>query len=330
MGKRTYNNGSYVLKSPPLDPFYIEKDSDYHPNLRHYPDYRRLQYDSVKNQFVPKVFQPNPVKSTYQDDYDIQKNETEQFKDFKTVNCAKCLKPQHYRDVDVLLKENKPSNKKEKDEEEEGGEIIDDFDYENYEILPIKGVTDEDYDDEKAIRLSGPRSVTKILRREPRKPFSLNKFPNLTIYDTTYNRMAKVNDLPDLEKKIREKQKNPDNNKLEKNKDGKYMKFLNKKPTIYTCESSHFQNVIDESQVFHPFPNYPAPTSMYTLFHTVKGDFNSSYRVHHDNRKFKIAEPDIYQIRRQIFDEEKEQIKDVLKRNNDIIKGNDDINIYNP
>ncbi|KAL6611520.1 hypothetical protein U3516DRAFT_378363 [Neocallimastix sp. 'constans'] len=178
MGKRTYNNGSYVLKSPPLDPFYIEKDSDYHPNLRHYPDYRRLQYDSVKGQFVPKVFQPNPVKSTYQDNYDLQKNETEQFKDFKTVNCAKCMKSQRYRDIDVMLKDNQASNKKEKDKNEsEEDEVIDDFDYENYEILPLNGVTDEDYGDEKTIKLTGPRSVTKILKREPRKPVNINERP---------------------------------------------------------------------------------------------------------------------------------------------------------
>ena len=60
------------------------------------------------------------------------------------------MKSQRYRDIDVMLKDNQASNKKEKDKNEsEEDEVIDDFDYENYEILPLNGVTDEDYGDEK-------------------------------------------------------------------------------------------------------------------------------------------------------------------------------------
>jgi len=323
MGKRTYNNGSHVLKSPPLDPFYIEKDSDYHPNLRHYPDYRRYQYDSVKQEFVPKFFQPIPVKSTYQEDFDIQKNEEEQFKDFKTVNCAKCVKSQNKRDIDVLLKENNYIKKNNYVSESKDDELIDDFDYDNYEILPREFVSESS--DSKKTKLKGPRSVTKILRRPPRKPF-----PNLTIYDTTYNRMAKVNDLPALEKEIRENQLTRVKDTDKNNKDKDYMKYLNKKKNIYSCESSHFQNVVDESQVFHPYPNFPAPVSIYPLFHTAKEDFKTTYRVLHNNRKFSIPEPDIYQIKKQIFEEERELINDILKKNNDSIKGNVNVNIYNP
>jgi len=174
MGKRTYNNGSHVLKSPPLNPFYIEKDSDYHPNLRHYPDYRRLQFEKYKDDFIPNFFKPIPVKSTYQDDYDINKNETEQFKDFKTIEVAKCVKLQQTRDFDVLMDKNKYMKNT-----ENSIESIDKSDEEEKEKTETQKT-------ERTLR-----PTKKILRRPPRKP---RKFPNLTIYDTTYNRLAKGGD----------------------------------------------------------------------------------------------------------------------------------------
>jgi len=310
MGKRTYNNGSHVLKSPPLNPFYIEKDSDYHPNLRHYPDYRRLQFEKYKDDFIPNFFKPIPVKSTYQDDYDINKNETEQFKDFKTIEVAKCVKLQQTRDFDVLMDKNKYMKNT-----ENSIESIDKSDEEEKEKTETQKT-------ERTLR-----PTKKILRRPPRKP---RKFPNLTIYDTTYNRLAKVNDLPELERQAREKQAQKKKNKSIDDKTN-YVKFLNRRDDkIYTDESSHFQYVIDDSDVCHPYPNFPAPFSIYPIFHSAKGDFNTTYKVFHNNQKFSISEPDIYQIRRKIFEEEREIINSILKKNNDNIKGNVNVNIYNP
>jgi len=325
MGKRTYNNGSHVLNQPPLKPFYIEKESDYHPNLRHYPDYRRYQYDSVKREFVPKIFHPNPVKSTYQDDYDVKKNEAEQFKDFETAESAKCVKLQNKRDIDVLLAKEKKAKANNHASELKDTELLNDkFDCDNFENPPKYFFSETSESMKKEVK--GPRFITKVSKRPaPKKPF-----PNLSIYDTTYNRMAKVNDLPALEKKIRDNQSKRNINTTKNNKENEYLKFLNEKNNIYTCESSHFHNIIDESQVFHPYPNFPAPSTVYSLLHTTKGDFNTSYNVLHDNRKFSVPEPDIYRIKKQIFDEEKEVIKDILKKNNDDIKGNVNVNIYNP
>ncbi|ORX84336.1 hypothetical protein BCR32DRAFT_325991 [Anaeromyces robustus] len=323
MGKRTYNNGSHVLKSPPLDPFYIEKDSDYHPNLRHFPDYRRLQYDSLKKEFVPKYFQPIPAQSTYQSDYDVNKNEKEQFKDFKTVNVAKCVKLQNKRDLDVLLKKEKMKDistkdqyiNEEKEEEEEEEEV---------EMNMNCGCSD--MKTLKTPKIRGSRSVTTVLRRPPRKPN-----PHLTIYDVSYNRLAKVNDLPEIEREVRENMELKKKNKYIDPNNEKFVKLLNKKNnTIYTDESSHFSNVIDESQVFNPFPNFPASFSIYPIFHSAKDDFNTTYRVFHNNRKFSIPEPDIYHIKRKIFEEERELINNFLKKDNKEIKGNVNVNIYNP
>jgi hypothetical protein len=190
MGKRTYNNGSYVLKSQPLEPFYVEKESDYHPNLRHFPDYRRLQYDTFRTNFIPDIFQPNPVKSTYQEDYNIQKNEEEQFKDFKTINCAKCVKPQNNRDFDVLLHKNKGIKRNNYVTESKN----EDDDSHSYpENLSGKDIPEDE--NNKTIKLRSSKSISVPLKQP---------VPNLTIYDTTYNRMAKVNDLPELEQKMRE------------------------------------------------------------------------------------------------------------------------------
>ncbi|ORX50693.1 hypothetical protein BCR36DRAFT_412190 [Piromyces finnis] len=285
MGKRTYNNGSHVLNSPPLDPFYIEKDSDYHPNLRHYPDYRRLQYDQYKKEFVPKYFQPVPIKSTYQEDYDIIKNEAENFKDLKSINAAKY---EQTRDFDDLIKEkNKVKNSND-------DIIIDEEITEDCEEVPLK-------------------------------------FPLLSIYDTTYNRMAKVNDYPEIERETRELQKQRKNkNKYNKDKLNS-VKLLNKKnKSIYVDESSHFSNIIDDSNVCYPYPNFPAPFSIHPIFHSAKDDFNSTYRVFHNNRKFSIPEPDIYKIKRKIFEDEKDVIDNILKKNNFNIRGSVNVNIYNP
>jgi len=316
MGKRTYNNGSYVLKSPPLDPFYIEKESDYHPNLRHFPDYRRLQYDSFRSNFIPAIFQPNPVRSTYQDDYNIQKNEEEQFKDFKTVNCARCVKPQNNRDFDVLLNKYKGIKRNNYVTESKNE------DYGNSENISKKDISENE--DIKTIKLRNSKSIS-IPSKQP--------VPNFTIYDTTYNRMAKVNDLPELEQKMRENKEKREKNKSQYCKNDEFMKIVNRNQnqnvTSYNS-CSNFQNVVDESKVFQPYPNFPAPNSIYPLFHNTKGDFRTTYGVLHDNRKFSIPEPDIYKIKRRIFQEERELIKDILKKNNRNIKGNVNVNIYNP
>jgi len=315
MGKRTYNNGSHVLKSPPLDPFYIEKESDYHPNLRHYPDYRRLQFEKYKDDFIPKIFKPIPVKSTYQEDYDLDKNEAEQFKDFKTAEVAKCVKLQQTRDFDILLDKNKYNLKQTECSEDD---IYDNDDTEKEKIeIPDVGDTS--------------KPVKRILRRTQRKPVNLNKkFINLSIYDTTYNRLAKVNDLPEIERQAREKLAQKKKNKYIDDKTN-YAKMLNKREgRIYTNESSHYKYVIDDSNVSHPYPNFPAPFSIHPIFHSAKTDLNSTYRVFHNNRKFSIPEPDIYQIKRKIFEEERSVINDILKRNNEEIKGNVNVNIYNP
>jgi len=128
-------------------------------------------------------------------------------------------------------------------------------------------------------------------------------------------------------------EKNKHKKKKNKSIDDKtnYVKFLNRRDDkIYTDESSHFQYVIDDSDVCHPYPNFPAPFSIYPIFHSAKGDFNTTYKVFHNNQKFSISEPDIYQIRRKIFEEEREIINSILKKNNDNIKGNVNVNIYNP
>ncbi|KAG4087371.1 hypothetical protein H8356DRAFT_1281647 [Neocallimastix lanati (nom. inval.)] len=232
MGKRTYNNGSYVLKSQPLEPFYVEKESDYHPNLRHFPDYRRLQYDTFRTNFIPDIFQPNPVKSTYQEDYNIQKNEEEQFKDFKTINCAKCVKPQNNRDFDVLLHKNKGIKRNNYVTESKN----EDDDSHSYpENLSGKDIPEDE--NNKTIKLRSSKSISVPLKQP---------VPNLTIYDTTYNRMAKVNDLPELEQKMRESKEKREKNKTQYSKNNDFMKIVNRKQNqnINSYDYSHFQNVM--------------------------------------------------------------------------------------